>query len=62
MRKISDLTPEELELFIEQKIEQIIGDPDSGLELKEEFKAELKKRLGQTTGKVSQEEIAKRFG
>ncbi|MBM3131771.1 MAG: hypothetical protein FJY85_11990 [Deltaproteobacteria bacterium] len=62
MRKVSDLTTEELELLIEQKVEQIVGDPDSGLQLKEEFKAELKKRLRQTSGKTSQEEMLKRFG
>ena len=29
-----------------QKILEVLGDPDSGLELREEFKEELKGRLG----------------
>jgi predicted PP-loop superfamily ATPase len=45
MNKIKDLTIEELEYFIEQKILEILGDPDSGLELREEFKSKLKERL-----------------
>jgi hypothetical protein len=45
MNKIKDLTIEKLEYFIEQKILEILGDPDSGLELREEFKSKLKERL-----------------
>ena len=43
--KVKDLTIDELEYLIEQKILELLGDPDSGLELREEFKEELKERL-----------------
>jgi len=45
MARVKDLTMEELEYLIEQKILELLGDPDSGLELRGEFKKELKKRL-----------------
>lgn len=44
MTKVKDLTIDELEYLIEQKILEVLGDPDSGLELREEFKQELKGR------------------
>jgi hypothetical protein len=62
MAKVKDLTVEELELFIEQKVLEILGDPDSGLELKEEFKQELRRRLKAQPRGISQEEVLKRFG
>ena len=46
MTKVKDLTIDELEYLIEQKILEFLEDPDSGLELREEFKQELKGRLG----------------
>lgn len=33
MTKVKDLTIDELEYLIEQKILEVLGDPDSGLEL-----------------------------
>ena len=45
MTNVKDLTFDELELLIEQKILEVPADPDSGLELREEFKQELKRRL-----------------
>jgi len=45
MAKVKDLSVDELELLIEQKILEFFGDPDSGLELKPEFKEELERRL-----------------
>jgi hypothetical protein len=45
MSKVKDLTIEDLEFLIEQKVLEILGDPDSGLELKPEFKRELGRRL-----------------
>ena len=44
MAKVEELTTEDLELLIEQKVLEILGDPDSGLELKEEFKTQLRER------------------
>jgi hypothetical protein len=43
--KVKDLSIDELEFLIEQKILEFFGDPDSGLELKPEFKEELERRL-----------------
>jgi len=62
MASVKDLTVEELELLIEQKVMEMLGDPDSGLELKEEFKVELRQRLAGRYRKTPQEEVLKRFG
>jgi len=62
MIKVKDLTMEELEYLIEQKILEVLGDPDSGLELKEEFREELKIRLSSPSKKISHEEVLKKFG
>lgn len=62
MAKVKDLTIDELELLIEQKILEFFGDPDSGLELKQEFKDELKRRLKITSGRISHEEAMKIVG
>jgi hypothetical protein len=62
MVKVKDLTMQELEYLIEQKILEILGDPDSGLELKEEFKEELKERLSSPSRRISHEEVTRRFG
>jgi hypothetical protein len=61
MRKLGDLTEEELELLVEQKILEILGDPDYGLALREQFKERLKERL-QDPAKMAHEEVVKRFG
>ena len=53
MAKVKDLAIDELEYLIEQKLLGILGDPDSGLELKEEFKEELKERLENPSRKIS---------
>jgi hypothetical protein len=62
MANVTDLTVDELELLIEQKVLEILGDPDSGLELKEEFKAELRQRLTGQSRKISHEEVLERLG
>lgn len=62
MTKLKDLTIDELEYLIEQKILEVLGDPDSGLELREEFKEELKERLKNPSRKISHEEVVKRLG
>jgi len=62
MVKVKDLTMQELEYLIEQKILEILGDPDSGLELKEGFKEELKERLSSPSRRISHEEVTRRFG
>jgi hypothetical protein len=62
MAKVKDLTIDDLEFLIEQKVLEILGDPDSGLELKPEFKQELGRRLGASSRRTSHEEIARKFG
>ena len=60
MAKIKDLSINELELLIEQKILEFLGDPDSGLELSQEFKQELEKRLKTPSRRIPHEEVVKR--
>ena len=62
MAKVKDLTIDELEYLIEQKVLEILGDSDSGLELKDEFKEELRKRLKNSSERISHAEVVKRFG
>lgn len=45
MPNINNMTMDDLEQLIEYKLVEIFGNPDSGLELKKEFKAKLEERL-----------------
>jgi len=62
MRNVKELTIDELEGLIEQKILEVLGDPDSGLALKEEFKRELKSRLESPSRRLPHHEVVKRIG
>jgi len=62
MAKVEDLSIDELEYLIERKILEVLGDPDSGLELREEFKQDLRKRLENPASKISHEEVVRKFG
>ncbi len=62
MNKLSDLTLDDLEELIEQKLIEIIGDPDSGLHLEKGFKEKLERRLRNVPKKVSHDEVLKKFG
>ena len=62
MSKVSDLTMDELEYLIEQKVLEILGDPDSGLELRQGVKQELSQRLKEPFRRTSHQEVIKRFG
>ena len=62
MAKVKDLTIDDLEYLIEQKVLEILGDSDSGLELKDEFKEGLRKRLENSSERISHAEVVKRFG
>ena len=62
MSEVKDLTMDDLEYLIEQKILEMLGDPDSGLELTDEFKKELKERLGKPSKRIPHEEVLKKFG
>ena len=61
MTKVKDMSSEDLEYFIEQKILEVLGDPDSGLSLKDEFKEKIKERLSKPARKTSHEEVLKKF-
>jgi hypothetical protein len=62
MRTVKNLIIDELEGLIEQKIVEVLGDPDSGLELREEFTRELKSRLENPSRRLPHHEIVKRIG
>jgi hypothetical protein len=62
MTKLNDLTVEYLEELIEQKLLEIVGDPDSGLRLEKNFKEKLERRLRNVPKKVSHDEVLKKFG
>jgi hypothetical protein len=62
MNKLSDLTVDDLGELIEQKLIEIIGDPDSGLHLEKGFKEKLERRLRNVPKKVSHDEVLKKFG
>lgn len=57
MTKFKNLTIDDLEYLIEQKILEVLADPDSGLELKEEFEQELKRRLENPSRRIPHQEV-----
>lgn len=62
MENIGQLTIDDLENLIEQKILEILGDPDTSLDLREEFKEELKAQLAKRLKRIPHQEVMKRFG
>jgi len=62
MKNVKDLTIDELEHLIEEKILEVLGDPDFGLALSEEFRRELKRRLENPSSRVSHHEVLSRIG
>jgi hypothetical protein len=67
--KVKELTVEEFKILIqeaiEEKLEEITGDPDLGLELREEIKERLRSSLGAMQRGVKGipvEEVAKQAG
>jgi len=61
MTKVKDLTIDDLDYLIEQKILEIFGDPDSGLELREEFRQELERRLKNPSRRIPHREVVKKL-
>jgi hypothetical protein len=57
-KEINHLNIDDLNNLIEQKILEILGDPDYGLELREDFKRELMKRLSKKSKRISFDEIS----
>ena len=62
METINQITIEELENLVEQKILEILGDPDTNLQLREDFKEELRARLASLSKRASHKEVMERFG
>ena len=61
-KEINHLSLNDLNNLIEQKILEILGDPDYGLELREDFKKEISKRLRGKSRKIVHEEALEKFG
>lgn len=61
MARAKAMTADDIEQLVEQKLLEIIGDPDAGLHLKKEFKVKLEHRLKKPSKKISHEEVLKRF-
>ena len=61
MPKVKDMSVDDLEQLIEHKLLEFLGDPDSGLQLKKEFKRKLEQRLKKPSKRISHEEVLKRF-
>jgi hypothetical protein len=61
MERAKTMTADDIEQLVEQKLLEIIGDPDSGLHLKKEFKSKLEQRLKKPSKRISHEEVLKRF-
>ena len=61
MAKTQSMTTQDLEQFIEHKVLEMIGDPDSGLQLRKEFKATLQERLKKSSKRISHKEVLKKF-
>ncbi len=61
MAKTKVMTASDIEQLVEQKLLEIIGDVDSGLHLKKEFKAKLEQRLKKSAKRISHEEVLKRL-
>ena len=61
MAKVKEMSQDELENLIEQKVLEVLGDPDSGLELKPAFRKKLEARLKSPSKEVSHEEVLRRF-
>jgi len=61
MSILKDLTLDDLENLIEQKVMELLGDPDAGLELRQDFKEELGRRMKNRGVTISHQEVIKKF-
>jgi len=62
IKLLNQISLDKLNDLIEQKILEIIGDPDYGLELRPDFKKEIIRRLYKKTKRISHHEVMKKFG
>lgn len=61
MPNLKEMSAEDLDHLIEQKVLEVLGDPDSGLELNSEFRKKLEARIKAPSKKLSHEEVLRRF-
>lgn len=61
MPKAKTMTVDAIEQLVEQKMLEIIGDPDSGLHLKKKFRTQIEQRLKKPSRRISHEEVVRRF-
>jgi len=61
MAKLKDMSIDDLEQLIEHKLLEILGDPDSGLHLKKEFKKKIKRRLRKPSERISHHDVINRL-
>lgn len=61
MKTIGAMSLDELENLIEQKILETFGDPDAGLELREDFKEKLKQRFSDNSKRISHKKVVEKF-
>ena len=63
--KLSDLTPEELKTLVrgmvDDRLRELLGDPDLGLELADTVRARLKESLV-STERLTGDEVAEKLG
>ncbi|HOO56544.1 MAG TPA: hypothetical protein PLN69_06960 [bacterium] len=62
IKTIGTMSVDDLENLIEQKIVEVFDDPDAGLELREDFKEKLTKRLSSNSRRMSHSEAVKKLG
>ncbi len=64
--KVKELTVEQLKTLIEdtveERLQEYLGDPDEGLELKEEVIQKLKAQKESGKPRLTMEEVAKKHG
>ena len=63
--KLSDLTPEDLKALVsgmvDDRLRELLGDPDLGLELADTVRARLKESL-MSTERLTGDEVAEKLG
>ena len=57
MARTKEMTVDDVELIVEQKMLEIIGDPDAGLHVTKKFKTKLEQRLKKPSKSISHEEV-----
>ncbi|MBF0316545.1 MAG: hypothetical protein HQL04_00090 [Nitrospirae bacterium] len=58
---IKDISVDDAEHPIEQKVVEFLVDPDAGLQLREEFVTEIEQRLNKQSKRISHSEVMRRF-